>query len=122
MIRNHYKLLTIRFYLGKPVVYISRSKYSIRKGESVVLQCNMYGKTNPVITFVRWFKQDGTTENNLANSTQKYSGGNLQNPALTILNAAYSDTGIYKCKAYNSKGQSYATTELIVWGKLNWRA
>ena len=71
---------------------------------------------------LRWFKQDGTMESNVANSTQKYSGGNLQNPTLTILNVAYSDAGIYKCKAYNSEGQCYATTELIVGGKLNWRA
>lgn len=85
-----------------------------------MLQCNI--QANPVITSVRWSKQDGTTESNLATSTQKYSGGNLLNPALTILNVAYSDAGIYRCTAYNWKGQSNATTELIVGGKLNWRA
>ena len=86
----------------------------------MVLQCNIHVKTNPVISSLWW--TTGTTESPIPKFPQKYSGGNLQKPTLTIFNVAYSDAGIYKCKAHNSNGQSYATTELIVGGKLNWRA
>ena len=119
MIRNHYNLFTICFYLSKPDVYISSPTYSIKKGEIAVLQCSIHVNTNPVISSVWWKKQSGTTESYLPTSTQKYSGGNLQNPALTIINVSYSDAGIYKCEAHNSEGQSYATTDLIVGGKLS---
>ena len=119
MIRNHYKLFTICFYLGIPDVYISSPTYSIKKGEKAVLQCYIHVNTNPVITSVWWTKQSGTAELHFQKSAEWYSGGNLKQPALTIFNTASSDSGIYNCYASNRKGQSYATAELIVGGKLS---
>ncbi|XP_052061300.1 hemicentin-1-like isoform X5 [Mytilus californianus] len=85
-----------------PVVQIP-DNYQVEIGQSVVVVCTI--TSNPAHTTVQWKRVNNNQETNLdiSDSTQ-YQNGNLQNPSLTILNAATNDEGYYRCTATNSVG------------------
>ncbi|CAC5398269.1 unnamed protein product [Mytilus coruscus] len=68
-------------------------------GQAITIQCSYV--SNPGATNVIWSKgnQGITVDGN------KYVGGSLSNPSLTITNLAASDQGSYRCSAVNSVGQ-----------------
>lgn len=74
---------------------------------------------NPPHTVVYWRKlRNGiTTDINVANSNNKYSGSTVANPSLVINNAQLDDQGSYTCYAQNSVGTGQSTpTALTVTG------
>ncbi|XP_063420706.1 hemicentin-1-like [Mytilus trossulus] len=74
------------------------------EGQAVTIQCSYV--SNPAATNIVWRKenQDITVDGN------KYVGGTLSNPSLTITNLASSDQGLYRCSVVNSVGQEYSSS------------
>ena len=68
-------------------------------GQAITIQCSYV--SNPGATNVIWSKgnQGITVDGN------KYVGGTLSNPSLTITNLAASDQGSYRCSVVNTVGQ-----------------
>ncbi|CAC5377795.1 HMCN [Mytilus coruscus] len=69
-------------------------------GQAITIQCSYV--SNPEATNIIWSKgnQGITVDGN------KYVGGSLSNPSLTIINLTASDEGPYTCSVLNSMGQS----------------
>ncbi|XP_076112262.1 hemicentin-1-like isoform X2 [Mytilus galloprovincialis] len=85
-----------------PVVQIP-DNYQVEIGQSVVVVCTV--TSNPAHTTVQWKRVNNNQETNLdISDSSQYQNGNLQNPSLTILNAATDDEGYYRCTATNSVG------------------
>ncbi|XP_052103233.1 hemicentin-1-like [Mytilus californianus] len=77
-------------------------------GQAITIQCSYV--SNPGATNVIWSKgnQGITVDGN------KYVGGSLSNPSLTITNLAASDQGSYRCSVVNSVGQGYSSSVTIL--------
>ncbi|CAC5377794.1 HMCN [Mytilus coruscus] len=77
-------------------------------GQAITIQCSYV--SNPGATNVIWSKgnQGITVDGN------KYVGGSLSNPSLTITNLAASDQGSYRCSVVNSVGQGDSSSVTIL--------
>lgn len=66
---------------------------------------------NPIHTRVNWrkIKNGVTTDINVVNSNNKYSGSTVSNPSLQINNADLNDEGHYVCFASNGIGTGQST-------------
>lgn len=76
--------------------------------------------SNPAHTSVRWVKTLNNVETDITvTNSNKYSGGSVNTPSLTISSAASADGGYYKCYASNSvgTGQSQSTFLNVVGSK-----
>ncbi|CAG2239189.1 HMCN [Mytilus edulis] len=107
-------------YIYIPSVTIQQSLYNVNYGSSVMLVCSV--TANPVHTTVYWrkIKNGVTTDINVANSNNKYSGSTVNNPSLQINNADLNDEANYACFASNSvgTGQSSQTFLDVIGGLL----
>ncbi|XP_063428590.1 hemicentin-1-like isoform X13 [Mytilus trossulus] len=85
-------------------VQIPQSTYSVLLGQSRTLECLVSG--SPSATSVYWQKIQGstTTTINSNTNTNKYSGGTVGTPSLTVLNAVQNDEANYICYAVNAVG------------------
>ncbi|KAI0212429.1 hypothetical protein LSAT2_002670 [Lamellibrachia satsuma] len=80
------------------------------EGRPVTITCQSQG-ARPAVTSVTWKKgQDVVTV-----TTDKYTGGTVQNPSLTITRATRTDAGQYTCQLNNVIGQHSKTVTLQVW-------
>ncbi|XP_069133471.1 serine-rich adhesin for platelets-like isoform X3 [Argopecten irradians] len=94
-----------------PTATVAQTSYTIVTGASVTLQCTVFG--TPAVTGVSWtrtYNNGGSTV--LSVNGQKYAGGSINNPSLTIFNADNTDQATYVCSATNSlgTGQSQAVS------------
>lgn len=84
-------------------------------GNTVTIHCNAsVSQGSPALTDIYWLVNNvnlSLTDNN------KYSGGNLNTPSLTINNIASSDIGEYRCVATNLVG-STTSSQFISLGKI----
>lgn len=96
-----------------PVVTATPLAYSVNIGSSVTLKCSVLA--DPLHTSVTWKKLIGGTASNIpiTNSGGKYSGATVNDPSLTINNAAFSDQGTYVCYATNSVGTGQSTQVVV---------
>ncbi|XP_063416377.1 titin-like [Mytilus trossulus] len=80
----------------KPALLVIAGKmfYNTEETKSVTLQVNIEGTP----TEIRWYK-----DNQLITISNRYSGGNVTVPALTIRNIKLSDGGIFVCEVINEK-------------------
>ena len=95
---------TIILYVGVPSVTVGQG-YSVNLGNSITLQCTVFA--TPSATSVQWNKISSNglaSPINIASNSNKYSGGSVNTPSLTILNAADSDEAYYTCSATNAAG------------------
>ncbi|XP_076098444.1 hemicentin-1-like isoform X9 [Mytilus galloprovincialis] len=85
-------------------VQIPQSTYSVLLGQSRTLECLVSG--SPSATSIYWQKIQGgtTTTINSNTNTNKYSGGTVGTPSLTVLNAVQNDEANYICFAVNAVG------------------
>ncbi|XP_063420714.1 hemicentin-1-like [Mytilus trossulus] len=107
--------------LDIPSVNLQQSIYNVNYGSSVVLVCSV--TANPVHTTVYWrkIKNGVTTDINVVNSNNKYSGSSVSSPSLQINNVDLNDEAYYVCFATNSvgSGQSSQTFLDVIGGFLN---
>ncbi|VDI13507.1 obscurin-RhoGEF [Mytilus galloprovincialis] len=76
------------------LVIVGKMFYNTEETKSVTLQVNIEGTP----TEIRWYK-----DNQLITISNRYSGGNVTVPALTIRNIKLSDGGIFVCEVINEK-------------------
>ncbi|KAI0236793.1 hypothetical protein LSAT2_012661, partial [Lamellibrachia satsuma] len=95
----------------KPTVSV-KTPSPVVEGRPVTITCQSQG-ARPALTSVIWKKgQDIVTV-----TTDKYTGGTVQNPSLTITRATRTDAGQYTCQLNNVIGQDSKTVTLQVWCK-----
>ncbi|XP_071166138.1 hemicentin-1-like [Mytilus edulis] len=96
-----------------PTVTIQQQNYNVNFGNSAVLVCSV--TANPTHTNVFWrkIKNGVTTDINVANSNNKYSGSTVNNPSLQINNADLNDEANYACFASNSVGTGQSTQTFL---------
>lgn len=109
------------FIADIPVVQIP-DNYQVEIGQNVVVVCTV--TSNPAHTTVQWKRVNNNQETNLdISDSSQYQNGNLQNPSLTILNAATDDEGYYRCTATNSVGTGTSALSYVdVTGSKYWKA
>ncbi|XP_035828095.1 hemicentin-1 [Aplysia californica] len=94
----------------KPVVTVSAFSTVAPEGTSrITLLCDV--TANPGATSVTWTR-DGM-ELPVTSRPDKYTGGNLVNPSLTISDVDKSDAGDYVCSATNSLGTGVSPTSTV---------
>ena len=106
---------------GVPSVTIGQG-YTVNLGSSVTIQCTVFA--TPSATIVSWKKINAAgveTIIDLSSNSNKYTGGSVNIPSLTVLNAVDSDEAYYVCSATNAAGtgtssQSYLD---VLGSKLN---
>ncbi|XP_052065714.1 receptor-type tyrosine-protein phosphatase mu-like isoform X2 [Mytilus californianus] len=92
---------------GKPQVTISHPLYAVEIGGSITFYCSI--QSNPAVSELWWTDNQAQ----VIIDAQRYSGGNKQNPNLTIISVKDSDRGVYTCNAKNTFGTAEANTTLI---------
>lgn len=81
---------------------------------SVTLVCEMTVPNHfPTVSDVFWTKDDRKID--ITGNGEKYSGGSIDNPSLTIKKVNSNDMGIYQCCASTSVGKM--CSEKIYLGK-----
>ncbi|XP_033753605.1 hemicentin-1-like isoform X5 [Pecten maximus] len=100
-----------------PVVTVDQAQYSVITGQTVTLGCSV--SATPGHTSVIWRRTLNGVTSNVAIDGSKYQGATVNNPDLTITNAAAGDQAVYTCSATNIVGTGTSTTTtLIVTGSL----
>ncbi|XP_063411503.1 peroxidasin homolog [Mytilus trossulus] len=92
---------------GFLTITMSPAKADVLQGQSQLISCFVTGE--PVASDIRWYFTPTNSEQRqllYTGNTAKYSGGNTQNPSLTVLNFQSSDSGKYGCSASNAVGTS----------------
>ncbi|XP_033753215.1 basement membrane-specific heparan sulfate proteoglycan core protein-like [Pecten maximus] len=108
---------TLRVTGSIPVVTVDQAQYSVITGQTVTLGCSV--SATPGHTSVIWRRTLNGVTNNVAIDGSKYQGATVNNPDLTITNAAAGDQAVYTCSATNIVGTGTSTTTtLTVTGSL----
>ncbi|VDI32980.1 Hypothetical predicted protein [Mytilus galloprovincialis] len=81
---------------------IGPSKKKVSKGCSHTIECNISGKPSPFI--INWTKKNHGEEIAIGALQERYSGGTVECPSLTIECFVIDDEGIYVCRATNEAG------------------
>lgn len=88
--------------LEKLKVKIGPAKTKVIHGYSHTIECNISG--NPIPFTIRWTKKNNGEEIAIVPIKEKYSGGTVGCPSLTIKCFMIDDEGIYVCRATNEAG------------------
>ncbi|XP_033751408.1 hemicentin-1-like isoform X5 [Pecten maximus] len=94
-----------------PTVNIPVSAYSVVTGQSITIVCNVVA--NPGASAISWSKTVGTVTSVLNIDNNKFTGGNIQTPSLTITNAGANDAASYTCKATNVVGSGSSNAAVL---------
>ncbi|XP_056017516.1 muscle M-line assembly protein unc-89-like [Ostrea edulis] len=87
---------------GVPSLYVHHETHIMEN--SVTLVCEMtVPNHSPTVSDVFWTKDDRKID--ITGNGEKYSGGSIDNPSLTIKTVNSNDVGIYQCCASNSVGE-----------------
>ncbi|XP_061175934.1 hemicentin-1-like [Saccostrea echinata] len=87
---------------GLPNVTLG-SSLTVHVGASAILICNVTSTSN--VSSVTWhYQKKGITVTINTRNTNKYSGGTVGMPSLTVKNVQIEDIGNYRCLAQNSAG------------------
>ncbi|XP_052077938.1 receptor-type tyrosine-protein phosphatase T-like isoform X2 [Mytilus californianus] len=93
---------------------MERSIYTVREGMNVTLSCTP-GVSTTNITSIWWEKKWVNTQFVfIGHNMNKYSGGNLSIPNLTIKKVYQQDQAVYRCNVANMFGTSYMDTEVVI--------
>ncbi|XP_052102925.1 hemicentin-1-like [Mytilus californianus] len=97
-------------YLEKPMVKVSPEKQSVVRGKAQALMCSVSGIPQPIVL---WMRVNNGEEAIINLSPEKYTGGNVDCPSLTIIDFNKKDEGIYVCKATNEAGEVISNTSTL---------
>ena len=97
------------FFVDKPEVSVS-SPEPVVEDQSVTIVCQ--SEARPTVSSVTWMK--GQVVIRVVN---RFSGGSVQTPSLTIYPVARTDVGDYTCQMSNDVGHSSKSIQLRVWCK-----
>ncbi|XP_071141762.1 cell adhesion molecule DSCAML1-like [Mytilus edulis] len=100
--------------IEKPVVQIYTEKQPVIKGSNQIIQCSVSGKQQP--SSLSWKKRvngNDHVETTVDLTGEKYSGGTVGCPSLTIKDFDMSDEGTYTCQATNDAGEG-CSKELLL--------
>ncbi|CAC5426426.1 unnamed protein product [Mytilus coruscus] len=102
----------------KCILYVPNVEVEVREqtahfGEELSIQCTV--QSDPVHGKVYWEKRNGDEVTSLTSQTKGIRGITIDQPSLTIMFVASTDTGSYTCYAQNSVGVGKSkTTKLNV--------
>ncbi|XP_076091162.1 hemicentin-1-like isoform X2 [Mytilus galloprovincialis] len=85
----------------KPQLSIDESRISIQAGTTVQLRCKIISE--PSITRITWHKTDICKSTQIS-ASERYKGGSVEQPTLTIMNTNINDSGVYFCEVENIAG------------------
>lgn len=88
-------------FQGKPQLSINESRISFQAGTTVQLRCNIISE--PSITRITWHKTDNCKSTQIS-ASERYKGGSVEQPTLTIMNTNINDSGVYFCEVENIAG------------------
>ncbi|XP_052080685.1 peroxidasin homolog [Mytilus californianus] len=96
-------------FSGLLTVAIYPANADVLQGQSQLITCFVTGE--PPALAIKWYFTPNGSERQqiLTGNAVKYSGGNTQNPSLTVQNFQSSDSGSYVCYALNAVGTSTST-------------
>lgn len=98
------------------MVKVSPEKQSVVKGTAQTIKCSVSGIPQPILLWIR--RKDGKEEI-IKLSKEKYTGGNVDCPSLTIKDFNKNDEGVYVCKATNEAGEGISNESFLTYiGKL----
>ncbi|CAC5368831.1 unnamed protein product [Mytilus coruscus] len=90
--------------------------YHELRGSNVSLWCYPNPGTSPPIRNVFWSMKIGGSNpmfKTIHINQNKFSGGDLQTPSMTISDLEAADNGIYRCNVKNAKGEGYSDSQLL---------
>ncbi|VDI32979.1 Hypothetical predicted protein [Mytilus galloprovincialis] len=90
-------------YIEPPTATVSPDRQNVVKGKAPTLNCSVSGKPLPNIS---WMRVNNGEEAIINLPSEKYTGGNVDVPSLTIIDFNIVDEGIYVCKATNEAGEA----------------
>ncbi|VDI60366.1 Hypothetical predicted protein [Mytilus galloprovincialis] len=98
-----------------PTVFVHQLSYDATFGSTVTLECTVTTTTSATITDVYWQKKNECQTKNISSSTTsvKYSGGTVNTPSLTIVNADGLDVSSYTCFASNIAGTGQSSSSFL---------
>ncbi|XP_052063986.1 uncharacterized protein LOC127704133 isoform X2 [Mytilus californianus] len=97
--------------LGIPSIVLDSTTYTIQKGDTLRLRCQIESrKSMPVVKVIWWRKVKSNDVKVPVQNVMKYRGGTRTIPSLTILDVKDDDKGSYWCEAINSIGPSFSET------------
>ncbi|CAC5417136.1 HMCN [Mytilus coruscus] len=86
----------------KPVITVPLEK-NVMDSQSVHIDCTVDAKPN--IDSLQWYRINDGQFIELQQTSKHYTGGNIRNPSLSIVNIGKDDEGSYRCRASNSVGE-----------------
>lgn len=92
-------------------MYITTASECVANGRDHIINCNISG--TPTASSLSWskFSNNGTEEViDPCGNSEKYSGGTLDNPSLTVIGFTLSDEGKYLCRVENIAGGTESNT------------
>ena len=93
------------FYIpDAPNVTNKQQSYTVTLGNTTTLLCTV--SAFPPATVVTWTRLSNGVSTDINVNSDKYTGGNITTPSLTIKHVDGSDQGYYMCSATNDIGKS----------------
>ena len=80
------------------------------EGQPVTIACQ--SEARPTVSSVTWMKGQAVIQ---VTDDNRFSGGSVQTPSLTIDPVARTDVGDYTCQMSNDVGDSSKSVQLRVW-------
>lgn len=103
--------LCLFYFVAVPSVVIG-SGSAVVYGGNITIACSI--SSNPSAQSVSWQKTvNGATTTLNINGNQRYQGGTLSNPSLTIYNVNLADKGEYRCVATNIVGSGQSGPAIV---------
>ncbi|CAC5423554.1 Fibrinogen-like protein A,Ryncolin-4,Angiopoietin-related protein 1,Ficolin-3,Ficolin-1-B,Techylectin-5A,Ficolin-2,Ryncolin-1,Tenascin-R,Fibrinogen-like protein 1,Angiopoietin-related protein 4,Angiopoietin-1,Tenascin-X,Fibrinogen C domain-containing protein 1-A,Tenascin-N,Ryncolin-3,Tenascin,Fibroleukin,Fibrinogen C domain-containing protein 1,Ryncolin-2,Techylectin-5B,Angiopoietin-related protein 2,Microfibril-associated glycoprotein 4,Fibrinogen alpha chain,Ficolin-1-A,Ficolin-1,Fibrinogen C domain-cont len=100
-----------------PIVFVHQLSYNATFGSTVTFDCTVSTTTSSTITDVYWQKTNECQTKNISSTTTsssaKYSGGTVNTPSLTIMNADGLDVSSYTCFASNIAGTGRSSASFL---------
>lgn len=99
-------------FIEPPVAIVSPDIQSVVKGRAQTLRCIVSGIPKPQISWMR-INNDGKKKIPL--SVEKYLGGTVDCPSLTIVDFSKNDEGTYTCIATNEAGEALSNSSYLTY-------